>query len=68
MKCVYADAFLDINDMFAVMDPPSRVDFFTNPVTITKNKIWLSTLYGQSVPFRFPLAIGTLQDALRQQC
>jgi len=39
MNNIYSDAFMDTNDLFAVTDPPTRVTFVADPVTIIKSKI-----------------------------
>jgi len=39
MNSIYADAFLDMVDLFTVTDPPSRVNVVANLVAIIKNKI-----------------------------
>jgi len=39
MNGIYADAFLDIDDLFTVTTPPSRDTFVTDPITVIKNKI-----------------------------
>jgi len=36
---IYSDAFLDMADLFAVKDPPTRVTFIADPVAIVKAKI-----------------------------
>jgi len=39
MNSIYADAFLDIDDLFVGATPPTRANFFTDPVAVIKNKI-----------------------------
>ena len=39
MNNIYSDAFMDMDDLFAVTDPPTRATFVTNPVVIIKSKI-----------------------------
>jgi len=39
MNNIYSDAFMDMADLFAVTDPPTRTTFVADPVAIVKNKI-----------------------------
>jgi len=39
MNAIYSDAFMDMDDLFAVTAPPSRTIFVADPVLIIKNKI-----------------------------
>jgi len=39
MNDIYSDAFLDMADLFAVIDPPTRVTFVADSVAIIKTKI-----------------------------
>jgi len=39
MNNIYSDAFMDMEDLFAVTSPPTRTTFVVNPVVIIKNKI-----------------------------
>jgi len=39
MNNIYSDAFMDMEDLFAVTAPPTRTTFVANPVVIIKNKI-----------------------------
>jgi len=39
MNAIYSDAFMDMDDLFAVTDPPSRTTFVADPVAIIKNNI-----------------------------
>jgi len=39
MNNIYSDAFMDMADLCAVTDPPTRTTFVANPVVIIKNKI-----------------------------
>ena len=39
MNTIYSDAFIDMDDLFTVTDPPSRTTFVAYPVVIIKTKI-----------------------------
>jgi len=39
MNSIYSDAFMDMDDLFAVTAPPSRTTFVADPVVIIKNRI-----------------------------
>jgi len=39
MNNIYSDAFMDMEDLFAVTDPPTRTTFVADPVAVIKNKI-----------------------------
>jgi len=39
MNAIYSDAFMDIDNLFAVTDPPTRTALVADPVVIIKNKI-----------------------------
>jgi len=39
MNVIYSDAFMDMEDLFAVTAPPTRTTFVADPVVIIKNKI-----------------------------
>ena len=39
MNAIYSDAFMDMDDLFIVTDPPTRTTFVADPVAIIKNKI-----------------------------
>jgi len=80
MNTIYSDAFVDMDDLFAVTALPSRTAFVADPVAIVKNKIrddfiapnavdtpdpTTTLLCGQDVLFRSPLAINALIDASR---
>jgi len=39
MNAIYSDAFMDMDDLFAVTAPPTRTALVTDPVAIIKNKI-----------------------------
>ena len=39
MNDIYSDAFMDMEDLFAVTPPPSRTTFIADPVAIVKNEI-----------------------------
>jgi len=39
MNGIYSDAFMDMDDLFAVTAPPSRTTFVANSVVIIKNRI-----------------------------
>jgi len=39
MNDIYSDAFMDMDDLFALTDPPTRTTFVADPVVIIKNKI-----------------------------
>jgi len=39
MNNIYSDAFMDMDNLFAVTDPPTRTTFVADPVVIIKNKI-----------------------------
>jgi len=38
MNNIYSDAFMDMDDLFAVTGPPTRTTFVADPVVIIKNK------------------------------
>jgi len=78
MNNIYSDAFMDMDDLFAVTDPP----LVTNPVVIIKNKIRDDFIIPNAVDTtdakaitplpqcalsRFALAIDILIGASRQQ-
>jgi len=39
MNTIYSDAFMNMDDLFTVTDPPSRTAFLVDPVVIIKTKI-----------------------------
>jgi len=39
MNNIYSDAFMDMEDLFAVTAPPTRTTFVADPVVVIKNKI-----------------------------
>jgi len=39
MNNIYSDAFMDMEELFTVTAPATRVTFITDPVVIIKNKI-----------------------------
>jgi len=80
MNTIYSDAFMDMDNLFTVTDPPSRTTFVADPVVIIKTKIRDDViapnavdtpdlapllLYGQDVLSQSPSAIDTLIGALR---
>jgi len=40
MNNISSDAFMDMDDLFAVTNPPTRATFVADPVVIIKSKIW----------------------------
>jgi len=45
LNSIYADAFLDIDDLFAVTTPPSRVNLVADPVAIVKTRYGMNLLF-----------------------
>ena len=39
MNTIYADAFLDVDDLFTVEDPAAKTTFVADPVAIVKDRI-----------------------------
>jgi len=57
---IYSDEFLDMADLFAVTDPPTRVTIVADPVMIIKTKIRDESIIPNAVDTRDPTPITPL--------
>jgi len=60
MNSIFEDAFLDVDDLFTVTAPPSRVNFVAHPATIIKNKMRDESIASNAVDTADPTAITPL--------
>ena len=40
MNTIYGDAFMEMDDLFTLVDPPTRTTFVANPIAIIRDQIW----------------------------
>ena len=60
MNNIYSDAFMDMDNLFAVPDPPTRTTFVADPVVIVKNKIQDEFIIPNAVDTTDPTPIAPL--------
>ena len=60
MNTVYADAFLDIDELFTVEDHPAKTTFVADPVTIIKDRIREHSIAPKAVDTADPTTINPL--------
>jgi len=58
VNSIHADAFLDMDDMFVVTPPPSRVNFIVNPVVVVENKTRDESIVPSAVDVVDPTAVN----------
>jgi len=60
LNSIYADAFLDVGDLFAATTPPSMTTFVADPITVIKNNIRDNSIVPNAVDTTDPAAITPL--------
>jgi len=60
MNNIYSDAFMDVDNLFAVTDPPTRATFVADPVVIIKSKIQDDVIIPNAVDTTDATAIAPL--------